>query len=134
MHEVIANALSLPCEYEVTGRDYLPSKFAVTDLASASIGAVGCAMATLITQLGLAANTPSICVDRRLASLWFGFSIRPVGWEMPPIWDAIAGNYQCRDGWIRLHTNQPRHRDAALSVLGVDGGQSFGCTGRSALG
>lgn len=58
-------------------------------------------------------------VDRRLASFWFGMSIRPQGWSLPPIWDAVAGDYRARDGWIRLHTNAPHHRDAALAVLQV---------------
>jgi hypothetical protein len=35
------------------------------------------------------------------------------------MWDPIAGNYATRDGWIRLHTNAPHHRDAALGVLRV---------------
>jgi crotonobetainyl-CoA:carnitine CoA-transferase CaiB-like acyl-CoA transferase len=38
---------------------------------------------------------------------------------MPSLWDAIAGDYETADGWIRLHTNAPHHRAAALSVLGV---------------
>lgn len=29
----------------------------------------------------------------------------------------MAGDYRTVDGWIRLHTNAPHHRDAALSVL-----------------
>ena len=60
-------------------------------------------------------------VDRDLASLWFGLSFTPVGWELPPVWDAIAGDYRCADGWIRLHTNAPHHRAAALKVLGLGG-------------
>jgi hypothetical protein len=62
---------------------------------------------------------PNVRVDRRLASLWFGYSIKPQGWEMAPPWDPIAGDYRAKDGWIRLHTNAPHHRDAALKVLGV---------------
>ena len=38
---------------------------------------------------------------------------------MPAPWDPIAGDYLASDGWIRLHTNAPHHRDAALAVLGV---------------
>ena len=39
---------------------------------------------------------------------------------MPSLWDAIAGDYQTADGWIRLHTNLPHHRAAALRALGCD--------------
>jgi hypothetical protein len=42
--------------------------------------------------------------NRRLASFWFGFSVKPIGWSLPPVWDAIAGDYASADGWIRLHT------------------------------
>src|SRR6185312_8207081 len=51
-------------------------------------------------------------------SMWFSTSLRPIGWQLPPQWDAIAGDYQASDNWIRLHTNAPHHRRAALQVLG----------------
>jgi hypothetical protein len=39
---------------------------------------------------------------------------------MPNPWDPIAGDYKAQDGWIKLHTNAPHHRAAALSVLGCE--------------
>ena len=39
-------------------------------------------------------------------------------------WDAIAGDYRASDRWIRLHTNAPKHRAAALRVLGCDDNRS----------
>jgi hypothetical protein len=45
--------------------------------------------------------------------------IEPQGWSLPPPWDSIAGDYAARDGWLKLHTNAPRHRAAAPAVLGV---------------
>lgn len=36
-----------------------------------------------------------------------------------PVWDSLAGDYPTRDGWIKLHTNAPRHRAALLDTLGV---------------
>ncbi|WP_426593745.1 CoA transferase [Cellulomonas sp. McL0617] len=98
----------------VDGHGDLPSAFAVTELAVATVGAAGLAVADL---LGIA----DVHVDRRLASMWFGMSIRPDGWAPPPPWDPVAGDYRTADGWIRLHTNAPVHRDAALRVLGVAG-------------
>ncbi|WP_411378631.1 CoA transferase [Pseudomonas sp. MPB26] len=94
----------------------LPSAFAVTDLASASIGAAGQAVAELIRQQ--TGRLTSVSVNRRLASFWFSSSIRPVGWHVPPLWDPVAGDYASADGWIRLHTNAPHHRAAAERVLG----------------
>lgn len=97
--------------YRVTGKGHLPSVYQTSDFAEASIALAGSALARL--QGG------SVEVDRRLASLWFDMTLRPMGWEMPSVWDAVAGVYATKDGFIRLHTNAPHHRDAALSVLKV---------------
>jgi len=114
----IQAALDLPhTPLTFTEAGALPSSFAVTDLASASIGAAGQAVAQLIQQQ--TGRLPSISVDRRLASFWFSSSIRPIGWDVPPLWDPVAGDYASADGWIRLHTNAPHHRAAAERVLGT---------------
>jgi hypothetical protein len=102
---------------ETIGDAEAPSCFAVTDIAAASIGAAALEIAGLVAELGAA--MPAVVVDRRLATLWFGWSIRPIGWEMPSAWDSIAGDYRAKDGWIKLHTNAPHHRAAALRALGV---------------
>ncbi|MBY0275528.1 acyl-CoA transferase, partial [Candidatus Binatia bacterium] len=105
----------------VAGRDdALPSVFAVTSLATASV-----ALATLgAAELEAArhvARPRAVHVDRVHAALAFRRELyaSPVGWELPPLWDPIAGDYSARDGWIRLHTNYAHHRDAVLRVLGV---------------
>jgi hypothetical protein len=98
------------------GDGELTSAYAVTDLASAAVAAAALAIAELAQQFDGRARP--ITVDRRLASLWYGLSIRPIGWTLPPAWDAIAGDYRASDGWIRLHTNAPHHRLAAQRVLG----------------
>ncbi|MGG5241035.1 CoA transferase [Pseudomonas lurida] len=114
----IQAALDLPhTPLTFTEAGALPSTFAVTDLASASIGAAGQTVAQLIQQQ--TGRLPSISVDRRLASFWFSSSIRPIGWDVPPLWDPVAGDYASADGWIRLHTNAPHHRAAAERVLGT---------------
>ncbi len=96
------------------------SAFAVGDLAAASIGVAGLAIADCVAA-GQGGAAPAVEVNRRLAALWFGTDFAPVGWAPPPAWDPIAGDYRTSDGWIRLHTNAPHHRAAALRVLGVDG-------------
>ena len=115
------SALPAPGIYRVVGEGHRPSLYAVSELANASVAAVGLAMAELIETLGLAPTAPEVTVDQRLASLWFGYSFRPEGWEMPSLWDPIAGDYPCADGWIRLHTTLPHHRRAAPSGLGCAG-------------
>ncbi len=115
-----AQALKLPLEHlpkvAFTSMGALPSTFAVTDFASASIAVAGLAVADLLRHQGHAVE--ALSVDRRLASFWFASSLRPMGWAPPPPWDPIAGDYATADGWIRLHTNAPHHRAAALQVLG----------------
>lgn len=88
----------------------LPSAFHVSELAFASVSAAARELAAVTTA-------QSVEINRRLALLWFGMTLRPLGWTLPSAWDPIAGDYQCADGWIRLHTNAPHHRDAALAVL-----------------
>ncbi|MEN5313068.1 CoA transferase [Pseudomonas koreensis] len=121
----IQAALGLPhTPIPFTSSGALPSAFAVTDLACASIGAAGQAVAELLRQQ--TGHVPAVEVDRRLASFWFATSLRPIGWNVPPLWDPVAGDYATRDGWIRLHTNAPHHRAAAERVLGA-------CADRAAM-
>lgn len=105
----------LPGGMAFTGEGRLCSAFAVSDLAAASVGA------TALAAAAYAAGTSVVTVDRRLASLWFGWSFQPVGWVAPAPWDPVAGDYAAADGWIRLHTNAPHHLAAALGVLQVPG-------------
>lgn len=88
------------------GEGTLDSRYAVSEFAAAAIATAGLAAGEAV-------------VDRALADAWFGQALRPVGWELPSPWDSLAGDYRTADGWIRLHTNAPHHRLAALLVLGV---------------
>jgi len=119
-----AHALVLHPEPPVrfVGDGTLVSAFAVSELASASVAAAGAATSLLIEA---ATDAPApVVVDRALACAWFGTAVTPVGWELPSPWDALAGDYRSADGWIRLHTNAPLHRAAALAVLGTTPGRS----------
>lgn len=113
LETVDATTPDVHCDVEVTHGGALPSVFPVTDLAVASVAAAGVAAACWTDPDA----PPAVAVDAALASAWFAFSIRPVDFELPPVWDAVAGDYATRDGWIRLHTNAPHHRAAALAVL-----------------
>jgi hypothetical protein len=102
-----------PVPVVFTGEPTLTSAFAVSEFAAAAIAAAGVAVS------GLADAPTGVTVDRGLADAWFASAITPVGWQIPSPWDAVAGDYRSADGWIRLHTNAPRHKAAALGVLGV---------------
>lgn len=110
-------ALGLPADLAgrliVTGEDVLPSCYAVTGFATATVAAAGLAAAQALGLPG------PVTVDQHLVNGWFRWSMTPVGWALPAVWDAIAGDYPTKDGWIRLHTNAPHHRAAVLAVLQV---------------
>lgn len=119
------------------GAGELPSVFAVTDLAAASMGAAGLALSSLIetmdsmpaggaTSTNRADSIKAVTVDRRLASFWFAYSLRPIGWTPPSAEDFVMGDYRTADGWIRLHTNAPHHRAAALRALNLKGPRDRG--------
>ncbi|CAM5206144.1 CoA transferase, CAIB/BAIF family OS=Castellaniella defragrans (strain DSM / CCUG 39792 / 65Phen)OX=1437824 GN=BN940_01871 PE=4 SV=1 [Castellaniella denitrificans] len=101
----------------VEGRAGLASRYPVSGLACASIGSA----ALMLAQWAWPGDRCPVEVDRALASWWFGFSIRPLGWERPNVRDAVTGDYAARDGWIRLHANAAHHRHRALAALGLPG-------------
>lgn len=121
LHAAIENAFTdgPRLSFTESGEGALPSWFRVTALAAASMGAAGVLLARLMAPSARA--HPAVIVDRRLASLWFRQSLYPCRWTLPPKWDALAGVYRTKDGHIRLHTNAPHHRQAALAVLRVEG-------------
>ncbi|WP_415403312.1 CoA transferase [Tateyamaria sp. SN3-11] len=108
--EALGHGMDAAPEVHFTGRGALPSYFDVAGLAADSIAAAA-------RELGALMGARQVQVDRRLAQFWFGMTLRPEGWTLPNPWDDIAGDYRARDGWIKLHTNAPHHRAAALSVL-----------------
>src|SRR5262249_39149854 len=105
----------------LTGRDpALPSIFRVTMVASASIAAATVGAAGLLAERN---REPlrEVCVDALHAVVAFRSErhVRLLDGELGELWDPLAGDYRSADGWIRLHTNYPHHRAAALRVLGV---------------
>jgi crotonobetainyl-CoA:carnitine CoA-transferase CaiB-like acyl-CoA transferase len=100
----------------------LPSSFRVGTIAQASIGLAALAAAALWRQR--TGRAQQVAVDMRHAAVEFR-SERYVaidGAPAPPEWDSIAGLYRTGDGgWVRLHTNFPRHRAGVLTLLGCPG-------------
>jgi hypothetical protein len=102
-------------------RAFLPSAFDVTGLATATVAAATLAAAEYQAVRNDSA-VATVRVDSRAACAAFAAEglFTPVGWSLPDIWDPIAGNYQARDGWIRLHTNYASHRAAVTGLLKTD--------------
>jgi len=97
----------------------LPSVCDVTGFALASIGIAGLAAVKLkvkrlenISSFAVEVDTLEACAAFQSERL-----LQPIGWELPKLWDSIAGDYPTKDTWIRLHTNYKNHRVAALDAL-----------------
>ena len=110
----------LLADVDVTGPGtVLPAAFDVTGLAAAAVAVAGLALAEYAAAID--GRRRAVTVDTRSAAAAFRSEalLAPIGWERPPVWDPIAGDYEAADGWIRLHTNYAHHRDAVLRVLQV---------------
>ncbi|MGH3734723.1 MAG: CoA transferase [Micromonosporaceae bacterium] len=99
--------------------DVLPSRFAVTPAATASVAAATLAVAGLWRDRGDAPRSVRVETGAVGHAFRSEHLVARVGEPLPPLWDPVAGVYRTGDGWIRLHTNFAAHRTAALTVLGV---------------
>src|SRR3978361_667884 len=97
----------------------LPSSFRVAAAAQTSVAATGLAAAEIWKLRS--GQSQDVAVDMRHAVVERRREryLRGAGKPPPPAWDAIAGVYKVRDGFVRLHTNFPHHRDAVCRVLNV---------------
>jgi hypothetical protein len=103
-----------------TGNRALKSAFPVTDLAAASFGAAGLALACLVD------TRSSVRVDRELASGWFSL---PIGPSIPvngPTTGISPGHTPwmtefrtADDRWLRVQMLFPRLRARVVARLGV---------------
>jgi len=98
---------------EVTGpRTTLTSRFAVTEAATATVGASLLA-ATLGTDARVAVDTRQLAVAVRSERY-----VRRDGRSGGSPFDPLSAFHRTADGWLRLHANYAWHRAAALRVLG----------------
>src|SRR5438105_3243364 len=95
----------------------LPSSFRVAAAAGVSVAATGLAAAEIWKLRS--GQSQHVAVDMRHAVVECRSEryLRVDGKPPPPAWDAIAGVYKVRDGFVRLHTNFPHHRVAVCKVL-----------------
>jgi hypothetical protein len=103
----------------------LPAVYDVGALATATVAAATLAVAELGARR-LWTEVPEVGIDRLSAAAAFRSEalLSAKGWELPPVWDPVAGDYRAADGWIRLHTNYRAHRAAALRTLGIEDADS----------
>ena len=104
------------------GKDpVLPTPFRIGETAAASLAAVGLAVSDLWElrtgrRQGIAVDTRRATASLR-SSRYLKLDGAPAAGERP----SVMGVYPAKNGrWSYLHCNFPNHREAALSVLGVE--------------
>ena len=98
-----------------------PSSFAMGAAAQASIAVAGLAAAELHRLRS--GKRQRVRVDMHHAAAEFRSEryLRVAGEAPKDPWDPIARLYRTGDeGWVRLHTNFPHHRDGVLKLLKAD--------------
>jgi crotonobetainyl-CoA:carnitine CoA-transferase CaiB-like acyl-CoA transferase len=95
----------------------LPSSFRVAAAAQISIAASALAAAEIWKMRSGQAQQVAVDMRHAVVECRSERYLRRDGNPPPPAWDAIAGVYKVRDGFVRLHTNFPHHRDAVCKVL-----------------
>ncbi|WP_108513119.1 CoA transferase [Bradyrhizobium algeriense] len=96
----------------------LPSSFRVAAAAQVSVAATGLAAAEIWKMRSGEAQGTAVDMRHAVVECRSERYLRVDGNPPPPAWDAIAGVYKTRDnGFVRLHTNFPHHRDAVCKVL-----------------
>ena len=100
----------------------LPSVYDLGTMATALVTLATAAAAALhAARSGERARAVEIERPHAAAAFCSERLVTPAGWELPPTWDPIAGDYAAADGWIRIHTNYAHHRSAARRALDVAG-------------
>ena len=98
----------------------LPSSFAVDTAAQVTIAAAGLAAAEIWKQRSGEGQDVAVDLEHAVVECRSERYLRVAGKPPPPAWDAIAGVYKVRDGFVRLHTNFRHHRDNVCKVLGCE--------------
>lgn len=98
----------------------LPSSFAIDTAAQVTIAAAGLAAAEIWRERSGQSQNVSVALEHAVVECRSERYLRLDGKPPPPAWDAIAGVYKVRDGFVRLHTNFKHHRDNVCKVLNCE--------------
>ena len=110
-------------EVEFTGGTdpILPTPFRIGDTAAASLAAVGLAVSDLWKIRTGRGQDVRVDVRQATASMRSSRYMTKGGKSIAAERHTLMGVYPAKNGrWSYLHCNFPNHRDAALSVLGVE--------------
>lgn len=99
------------------GPDVLPSSFKLDDVAQGLIGLSTLAASECLRVRGGPAAKATVSRLHAAAEFRSDRYIRMNGQAVADVWDPLAGLYECADGWVRIHTNFPHHRQGILDLL-----------------
>src|SRR5262245_48292740 len=83
----------------------LPCSFAIDTAAQVTIAAAGLAAAEIWKLRSGEAQEVAVELEHAVIECRSERYLRVDGKRPPPAWDALAGIYKVRDGFVRLHTN-----------------------------
>ncbi len=109
-------------DLEITGNydPILATPFRITETGTATLAAVGLAIADLWELRTGRRQTVSVDTRQATASLRSGTYLKMDETPVPNGRNSIMGTYPAKNGrWSYVHANFPNHRAAALKVLGV---------------
>lgn len=97
----------------------LPGRFRVDVAATSVVAATTAAIATVHQRR--TGRYPSVAVDERGAQVSFRSEryLRRDGRTVGELWAPLSGDYQCANGWLKVHANFAHHAAAAAAALGV---------------
>ena len=99
----------------------LPTPFRIGETAAAAVGAVGLGVSALWELRSGRRQRVGVDARQATASLRSSRYMQLDGARLPGVGALASGVYPTADGrWSYLHCNFPNHREAALSVLGVE--------------
>jgi hypothetical protein len=102
---------------------HLASRFAVGEVAVASVGAALLAAAAVSEQRGRPVRTVHLdrahVADAVRSERYFRVAGRPAGASFAP----LSRFWRAADGWVRTHANYPWHRAALARALDTDRGR-----------
>jgi crotonobetainyl-CoA:carnitine CoA-transferase CaiB-like acyl-CoA transferase len=102
----------------LTGEEpQLPSSFRVGAAAQVSVAASALGAAEIWKMRSGQAQAVAVDMRHAVVECRSERYLRVDDKPPPPAWDPVAGVYEVRDGFVRLHTNFSHHRDAVCRVL-----------------
>lgn len=97
-----------------------PTPYRIGAASAAALAAAGLAAGELWALRSGRRQRVSVNLRAAAASLRSARYLRIDGKPPPALWDPMSGFYPVREGrWVSIHCNFPKHRDAALRVLGT---------------